>query len=281
MNFNYSQLFAKHFELFYSEDDMLKNFQYLNSLPGQKVECCIKIKDDLILAGLPFFFESFNYLMNGNFDYSEFLELEGQKFKKTDDAEIRFELPFNIVLSGERIALNLLQRSSSIATYTAQYVSRAKQIKILDTRKTTPGLRFIEKYAVKAGGGYNHRFGQMDAWMVKDNHKSIFGGVVEAYNFFKNQNSFYQPIIVEIHDLNELEKASSAGARHFLLDNFTPSEIVEATKIKKDGMTYEVSGGISLENIDGYLVDGVDAISSGSITYNAPHVDLSLKFQGE
>lgn len=280
MNFNYSQLFAKHFELFYSEDDILKNFQYLNSLPDTMVQCRIKIKDDLILAGLPFFFESFNYLMKGNFDYSDLMHFEGQSFKKEDNAEIKFELPFNIVLSGERIALNLLQRSSAIASYTNQYVSRSGNIKILDTRKTTPGLRFVEKYAVKAGGGFNHRFGQMDAWMVKDNHKSLFGGVVEAYEFFKNQNSFYQPIIVEIHDLSELEKVSAVGAKHFLLDNFSPEDIQKAVSMKKDFMTYEISGGINLDNIDGYLLDGVDAISSGSITYNAPHVDLSLKFQG-
>lgn len=275
---NISEVLKDHFSLFISEDDLHKNFGYLQSLPSEKVNCHLKIKDDLILAGLPFFFEVFNFLSVVKKDYSEFFQYEGRKFSKTDNFEIKFSLPFDLALSGERLALNLLQRASSIATNTHRFVEKVQGIKILDTRKTTPGLRFLEKYAVKTGGGCNHRFSQSDAWMVKDNHKSMFGGVSQAIKFFKEQQTFYQPIIVEIHSLDELSEAYAAGAKHFLLDNFSPEKIQEAIGHKKSDMTFEVSGGITFENIHEYCIEGVDAFSSGSLTYDAPAVDLSLKF---
>ena len=275
---DFSQILKDNLDLYLSEDDLQKNFGHIYSLPSDEVDCHLKIKDDLTLAGLPFFFEVFNRLAKNPLDYEEFLKFEGEKFKKKDAFEINFKLPFNVALTGERLALNLLQRASSIATNTANFVKLSNGVKVLDTRKTTPGLRFLEKYAVKVGGGYNHRFGQVDAWMVKDNHKFFFGGVVEAIKFFKDQKTFYQPIIVEIHDLKELKQAYDVGAVHFLLDNFSPEDIAEAVKIKDDKMTYEVSGGITLANISSYCIDGVDAISSGSLTYNAEQVDLSLKF---
>ena len=278
MNFNIAELYKENFKLFYQEDQIEKNFNYLSSLPQDVVKCRIHIKDDLCLAGLPFFFESFNFLSKDIVDYRKFLSLEGESFKKTEKKTIEFTLPFNIALSGERIALNLLQKASSIATHTQKYVSIAGDVKILDTRKTTPGLRFIEKYATKVGGAFNHRFAQTDAWMVKDNHKSFFGGVAEAIEFFKKQSSFYQPIVVEIHDLSELEHVAGLGIKHFMLDNFDPEDIQRAVKLKRDGMTFEVSGGITLLNLESYIIDGVDAISSGSLTYAAPPVDISLKF---
>ncbi len=276
---NFPKVLNEHFSLFYSEDDLAKNFTYLSSLPTDVVQCSLKVKDNLRLAGLPLFFEAFNFLSKDSIDYQKFLEFEGKDFSKTDDFSIEFNLPFNIALTGERIALNLVQRGSSIASFTKKFVQAAGDIKVLDTRKTTPGLRFLEKYAVNIGGGYNHRFGQMDAWMVKDNHKEMFGGIKNAIEYFQNMNSFYQPIIIEIHDLNELKLGYEAGGRHFLLDNFSPSDIKKAIDMKQDGMTYEVSGGINLENMNDYRIKGVDAFSSGSLTYNAPHVDLSLKFK--
>ena len=280
MSFDFAKIYKNNFELYYSEDDFGKNFSYLHSLPEKTVNCCLKIKDDMVLAGLPFFFEAFNYISQTKIDYNNYFGHEGGSFSKTEGCTINFELPFDIALTGERLALNLLQRASSVATNTSHYVEKLKgtNIKMLDTRKTTPGMRFLEKYAVKMGGGYNHRFGQMDAWMVKDNHKAIFGGVEKAIKYFQDLHSFYQPIIIEIHDLDELEQAIEAGAVHFLLDNFSPDEIKMAIKKKKAGMTYEVSGGIILDNIETYIMDGVDAFSSGSMTYNAPQVDLSLKF---
>ena len=278
MKMNYSEIFKKNFELYFHEDELAKNFYYLNSLPSDLVICKIHLKDDLKLAGLPFFFEAFNYLKDGIINYDSLLEFEGKTFKKSNNETIEFSLPFNIALTGERIALNLLQKTSSIATHVSRFTEQAGEIKILDTRKTTPGLRFVEKYAVNIGGGSNHRFGQTDAWMVKDNHKNFFGGVENAIEFFKKQNTFYTPIIVEIHDISELKQVTGLGVKHFMLDNFTPAEIQDAVALKSEGMTFEVSGGITLENLKNYLIKGVDAISSGSLTYAAPPVDISLKY---
>ncbi len=278
MSFDYAQIYRNHFSLYYSEDDLGRNYSYTDSLPSKEVECQLKIKDDMVLAGLPFFFEAFNYISQSKIDYNEYCGFEGHEFSKCEGKVIKFNLPFDIALTGERIALNLLQRASSIATNTKKYVEAAQGIRVLDTRKTTPGLRFLEKYAVKIGGGFNHRFGQMDAWMVKDNHKEIFGGVDKAINYFQSLHTFYQPIIVEIHDLDELKLAYDTGAKHFMLDNFSPADVKNAIKVKEKDMTFEVSGGINLENIGSYVMDGVDAFSSGSMTYNAAQVDLSLKF---
>lgn len=265
---------------FFAEDDLSRNFHYINSLPEDIVACRLKLKDDMILAGLPYFFEAFNYLKPGVIDYAELLSFEGKKVMKQELLEISFNLPFNIVLTAERIALNLLQKASSIATYTSKFskLANEKGVVILDTRKTTPGHRAIEKYGVQVGGGKNHRFGQADCWMIKDNHKEFFGGLLEALKFFEGMNSFYTPIIVEIHNISELKEGLELNIKHFMLDNFSPSEIVEAISLKKPGVTFEVSGGINLDNLENYLISGVDAISSGSLTYNAPHVDISLKY---
>jgi nicotinate-nucleotide pyrophosphorylase (carboxylating) len=264
-------------ERFFVEDDLGRNGYYTQSLPTDSVTCSLKIKDDLTIAGMPWFIESFRFL--GAKLSDELLQWEGKFLKK--GSELNFELPFSLALTGERIALNLLQHASSIATYTTQFVDKAEKYKIaiLDTRKTTPGLRALEKYAVRTGGGYNHRLGQTDMWMVKDNHKSFFGGVTEAVEFFKSQQGFYTPIEVEIHDLAELEVARELGIRHLMLDNFSPDQIREAVKVKAEGMTYEVSGGVRLDTIDNYLIEGVDAISIGALTYGAPAVDISLKYK--
>lgn len=269
------------YESFFQEDDLTRNFAYISKLPKDTVKCSLKIKDDMLLAGLPFFFETFNYLLDDHIDYSEFLNFEGKCFSKNDNAQLEFDLPFNVVLTGERIALNLLQKCSAIATYTNLFVTKANKagVKILDTRKTTPGHRSLEKYGVQIGGGKNHRFGQADSWMIKDNHKAFFGGLKEALDFFSSVNSFYNPVIVEIHSKDELKQGLEYGVRHFLLDNFTPEQIKDAVKLKKPGVTYEVSGGITLETLDSFLIEGVDAISAGSITYNAPHKDISLKYK--
>jgi len=266
----------KQIEYYLNEDDLYKNQQYLESLPKDEVDCSLKIKDDVLLSGIPFF-ESVFELLSGN-DHLNLSEFEGTQMKAGD--EINFKLPFHIALSGERIALNLLQHATSISTFTKKYVDIAStsKIKILDTRKTTPGLRTLEKYATNIGGAFNHRLSQMDAFMIKDNHKNHFGGLKGALNFFKELKSFYTPIIVEIHDLNELHLANEFKVQHLMLDNFKPEEIKEAIGYKQNFQTYEVSGGITLETLNNYLIDGVDAISVGAITYNASHVDISLKY---
>lgn len=276
----FSQAIRADLERFLAEDDLSRNLFYTQALPEKNAKCSLYFKSDLVIAGLPWFFETFAVL--GATVPSELIkEFEGQKVKAKDKVQIDFELPFAMALTGERVALNLLQQASSIATCTARFVEKAqtKGIAILDTRKTTPGLRSFEKYAVRVGGGCNHRLAQTDTWMVKDNHKTFFGGLREAIHFFKSMQTFYNAMVVEIHSLNELREAITLGVQHVMLDNFSPEQIKEAVKIKPNGMTYEVSGGVRLETLEQFLISGVDAISVGAITYDAPHVDISLKYK--
>lgn len=275
-------LFLKSFEedlkRFFEEDDLTRNLYYIATLPKDEVTATLKIKSPTLLSGLPFFVAAFNYI-GADLKYENFESYEGRRFQAGD--EIKFKIPFALALTGERVALNLLQRSSSVSTYTAEFVeaSRGKKVQILDTRKTTPGLRSLEKYAVRLGGATNHRFGQVDAWMIKDNHKSFFGGLEAAWAHFKSMQSFYAPIVVEIHSLEEFKKAIELGITTVMLDNFSSEQIKEAIKLKPQGMTIEISGGLKLNTIKDYLIDGVDALSIGSLTHSAPHVDLSLKFK--
>lgn len=262
-----------------SEDDFFSNQYYLSSLPSTPVKLHLKVKSDMKLAGLPHFMSVFESLSRVPLSQFDVMKHEGFDFKKNDEFSIDLELPFKVALCGERLALNLLHHASSIATQTSRFVAKTKNtgIQILDTRKTLPGLRSLEKYAVRVGGGSNHRFSQNDAFMIKDNHKTFFGGTQEAIHFFKKLNSFYTPLICEIHTLEEFQVATEQGIQHFLLDNFSPTSIEQLVKLKKNGMTFEVSGGVTLENIDGYLIEGVDAISTSAITQGVPAVDLSLK----
>lgn len=266
--------------LILEEDDFTRNLYYASQLPCEQVQCSLKLKDDMVVSGLGFFFEIFNFFLKDKLNYEEYLQWEGKAVLKKDKQEIKFELPFNIALSGERVALNLLQMSSSISSYANKFAVIAAEsgINVLDTRKTTPLYRSLEKYAVRIGGCYNHRFGQADVFMIKDNHKSFFGGIEPALNFFRSVGAFYQDVVVEIHNLIELNEAIQLGVKHIMLDNFEPEDIKKAISLKQPGMTFEVSGGINLNNLKNYCIDGVDAISVGSITYGAPKVDISLKY---
>lgn len=263
---------------FFAEDDLATNAYYLQSLPATEVECTLKIKCDLLLAGLPYFVSAFNAL-GAHLNYDDFKTYEGKSF--TPGSEIKFHLPFALALSGERVALNLLGRASAVASFTQQFVAKAngKNIKILDTRKTTPGLRSLEKYAVRVGGGCNHRFSQADVWMIKDNHKNVLGGLKAAYAFFLDLQTPYQNIIVEIHSLDELAQAIDLGVKHVMLDNFSKPQLIEAIGMKSAGMTFEISGGVNLENCEQFFLNGIDAVSIGALTHSAPHVDLSLKMR--
>jgi nicotinate-nucleotide pyrophosphorylase (carboxylating) len=263
------------------EDDLTRNVHYTKSLPELPVRMSLKIKSDLLFAGTDYFIATFSALGVDAASLKFIEQYEGQNIKAGEVIEFPKEVSFAVALTGERLALNLLQHASSIASWTQLHVKEAQGqgIKILDTRKTTPGLRSLEKYAVRVGGGYNHRFGQADAWMIKDNHKACMGGLKGAYEFFKSQGTFYNVIIAEIHDLEELEEAISLGIEHIMLDNFSPAGIREAVKLKRPGMTFEVSGGIMLNTIKKYFIAGVDALSIGAITYSAPRVDISLKYK--
>lgn len=262
------------------EDDLNRNFHYTRMLPKHPVQLQLRVKSPLVLAGTDYFAAVFSQLGSHN-DFSFLATFEGKELGEGTVIEFPETMPFNLAVTGERLALNLVQHASSIATWTAKHVELAAHngIKILDTRKTTPGLRSLEKYAVRVGGGYNHRLGQTDTWMIKDNHKTSLGGMRGALKFFEDQGVFYNNIVVEIHSIDELKEAIGLGIRHVMLDNFSPEKIHEAVALKKPDMTFEVSGGLNLKTIPQYLIKGVDALSLGSITYSAPRVDLSLKFK--
>ncbi|MFA5583359.1 MAG: carboxylating nicotinate-nucleotide diphosphorylase [Bacteriovoracaceae bacterium] len=262
------------------EDDLTRNIFYMKSLPQHDVDLELKIKSDLILSGTDYFIAVFIALGVPASQFSKLSEFEGKKISKGEVISLG-KVPFAIALTAERLALNLLAHGSSIATFTNLHVEKAREfgIEILDTRKTTPGLRALEKYSVRVGGGSNHRFGQSDVWMIKDNHKTCLGGLQKTYDFFKNQKTFYNNLVVEIHSMDELKEAINLGITHVMLDNFSPEDIKNAIAIKPANMTYEASGGIRIDNIDQYLINGLDAISMGALTNAAPRVDISLKFK--
>ena len=262
------------------EDDLLRNFYYQQNLPKIPVQGVIKIKTPLKLAGTPFFAQVFQVLGVHENLFSDLLKQEGKMFQKGDEIQLNGVMSFAQAVNGERLALNLMTHATSIATFTSKFVDKAQNynIKILDTRKTTPGLRAIEKYAVRVGGGFNHRFGQTDSWMIKDNHKTSLGGLKGAWEFFKNQGAYYNNTVVEIHSIDELIEAKGLGIEHVMLDNFSVENIKKAIELKQTGMTYEVSGGVRLETLENFLIPGVDAISVGALTNAAPRADISFKF---
>ncbi len=184
------------------------------------------------------------------------------------------------ILAAERVALNFLQRLSGIATLTQRYVEAVEthQAKIVDTRKTTPGLRALEKAAVRAGGGANHRFGLFDAILIKDNHIAVAGGVAEAVKLAKQGASHMMKVEVEVVDLAGVEAALNAGADAVMLDNMDLKAMAEAVKLVAGRVPIEASGGVSLETVKDIAACGVDYISVGRLTHSAPAADLSLEF---
>jgi nicotinate-nucleotide pyrophosphorylase (carboxylating) len=190
----------------------------------------------------------------------------------------------DVLLSGERVALNLIQRLSGIATLTRQYVRAVEgtRAKIVDTRKTTPGLRLLEKYAVTVGGGKNHRLGLDDGILIKDNHIALAGGITEAVSAAKDRAGHLHKIEVEITNWAQLREAIDAGADIVMLDNQTPEEaakLVEMARGLDPGVLIEASGGMSLEKVRLFAEAGVDMISVGRLTHSARAVDISFKIQ--
>ncbi|MCA1927485.1 MAG: carboxylating nicotinate-nucleotide diphosphorylase [Calditerrivibrio sp.] len=187
------------------------------------------------------------------------------------------------ILSGERIALNFLQRLSGIATNTKKYIEKLSDsdIKIIDTRKTIPGHRILEKYAVTVGGGSNHRFGLFDGVMLKDNHIDAVGSIKKAVEIARKKTPITVKIEVETRNIKEVIEALEAGADIIMLDNFSIKDIKEAISIVKKKVKLEVSGGINIENLDLYKKLKIDYISIGALTHQAKSVDMSLKFRGK
>ncbi len=190
----------------------------------------------------------------------------------------------DVLLVGERTALNLIQRLSGIATLTRQYVKAVKGTNavIVDTRKTTPGLRMLEKYAVTVGGGKNHRMGLDDGVLIKDNHIALAGGITQAVSAAKERVGHLHKIEVEISNWAQLREAMEAGAEIVLLDNQTPEETSKLVGMARDinpAVLIEASGGMDLDRVRSYAEAGVDLISVGRITHSARAVDISFKIQ--
>lgn len=190
----------------------------------------------------------------------------------------------DVLLSGERVALNLLQRMCGVATLTRQYVKAVEGTKaqIVDTRKTTPGLRLLEKYAVTVGGGKNHRMGLDDGVLIKDNHISLAGGITEAVVAAKQKVGHLHKVEVEIMHWAQLREAIEAGADIIMLDNQSPEEAAKLVKMARDlnpAVMIEASGGMDLDRVRSYAEAGVDLISVGRLTHSARAVDISFKIQ--
>ncbi|HEX8650678.1 MAG TPA: carboxylating nicotinate-nucleotide diphosphorylase [Pyrinomonadaceae bacterium] len=190
----------------------------------------------------------------------------------------------DVLLAGERVALNLLQRLSGIATLTRQYVQAVEgtRAQIVDTRKTTPGLRMLEKYAVLSGGGRNHRFGLDDGVLIKDNHIALAGGVASAVEGARERVGHLHKIEVEVSNERDLREALAHGADIILLDNLSPEETARMVTLSRElapQVALESSGGITLENVRAYAETGVDLVSIGALTHSARAMDISFKIQ--
>ena len=240
----------------------------------------LKIKEDGVLAGMEVAEKIFRYMQP---------EIVFTAFKKDGDAmqygETAFEVMASVhtILQCERLVLNCMQRMSGIATLTKQYTQKLQPYKtrLLDTRKTTPNFRLLEKEAVKIGGGVNHRFGLYDMIMLKDNHIDYCGGIEKAINKAYDYVQTKKPglkIEVETRSIDDVKKVMAVGkVNRIMLDNFKPEQITEALKIIDGKYETEASGGINLSNIESYAATGVDYISSGAIIHQARSLDLSLK----
>ena len=233
-------------------------------------------KQDGVIAGLEVFKRVFE-LLDGGTEVT-FTCTDGDTVKNGQKlGTVRGDI--RVLLSGERTALNYLQRMSGIATYTRTIADMLKgsKTKLLDTRKTTPGNRIFEKYAVKVGGGYNHRYNLSDGILLKDNHIGAAGGVGAAVRMAKEYAPFVRKIEIEVESLDMLKEALDAGADIVMLDNMSIDDMKEAVKLAAGRAETECSGNVTKENVDKLVDIGVDYISSGALTHSSPILDLSLK----
>ena len=233
-------------------------------------------REELMLAGLPLFMKVF-------FEMSPKIRFE--KYYEDGDLVPAGAKICNItgllspILKAERTALNFLQRMSGIATLTRQYTEKIKpfKVKILDTRKTAPCLRWFDKYSVRVGGGYNHRFGLFDGILIKDNHIAAAGSITRAVESVRENAPHTLKVEVEVEDLDGAEEAFKAGADIILLDNMPPDKIKKAVFLLKGKIMIEASGGITLDTIADVAKTGVDFISVGALTHSARAADFSLE----
>ena len=236
----------------------------------------ILAKNDLVLCGLDIFKAVFFYL-DTNISYCDDIFKDGD-FIKSGTIFLKMKGRGVALLEGERVALNIIQRLCGIASLTKQYVDRAKPIKILDTRKTTPGFRIFEKYAVLCGGGVNHRFGLFDAILIKDNHIKASGGITQAIEAVRKSNKGLMQIEVEASTLEEVKDAIAAKSDIIMLDNMTIEDTIKAVEIIGEKAKIEVSGSISLKKLDTLSKLDINFISIGSLTHSPKASDISMNF---
>jgi len=234
-------------------------------------------KEDGILAGIEFAKEVYNLV--GGCKLENFVK-DGTSIKRGDILAIVYGSGKSI-LKAERLSLNIVQRLSGIATLTNKYVEKIKDtgVRLLDTRKTTPGFRAFEKYAVKVGGGDNHRFALYDMVMIKDNHIALAGSITEAVNQIKKKVSPMVKIEVEVSSFEQLEEALKNPVDVIMLDNMSATDVKKAVKLINKSKLVEVSGNITIENIRDYALAGPDFISTGAVIHSAKWLDISLKFK--
>ena len=243
---------------------------------AQAGEVDLVCKEDGVICGLQVFRRAFE-LLDENTEF-EFYVQDGDEVKKGQlMAKVRGDI--RTLLVGERTGLNYLQRMSGIATYTHSIAVLLKdsKIKLLDTRKTSPNNRIFEKYAVRVGGGNNHRYNLTDGVLLKDNHIGAAGGVKEAIMAAKEYAPFVRKIGVEVENLEMVKEAVDAGADIIMLDNMSHEEMKEAVEVINHKAEIEISGNVTKENIAKLIDLGVDYISSGALTHSAPIMDISLK----
>lgn len=256
-----------------SSEDVTTNSVMRKSRLGTAQLIC---KEDGIIAGMDVFERVFE-LLDENVIVEKYVS-DGETVK---NGQILAKVTGDIraLLSGERTALNYLQRMSGIASYTRRVAEllNGSGTKLLDTRKTTPNMRIFEKYAVKMGGGYNHRYNLSDGILIKDNHIGAAGSVRKAIEMAKEYAPFVRKIEIEVENLEMVQEALDAGADIIMLDNMTPDMMKEAVKMAAGRAQTECSGNITKENIEKIIDIGVDYVSSGALTHSAPILDVSLK----
>ena len=233
-------------------------------------------KEDGVIAGLDIYARVFTILDEKteiDFHCKDGDEVKKGDLKATVTGDIR------VLLSGERVALNYLQRMSGIATYTRQVAKllEGSNVTLLDTRKTTPNCRVFEKYAVRVGGGCNHRYNLSDGVLLKDNHIGAAGSVTKAVQMAKAYAPFVRKIEIEVETLDQVKEAVEAGADIIMLDNMTPEVMKQAVELIDGRAQTECSGNITKENIQKIREIGVDFVSSGALTHSAPILDISMK----
>lgn len=272
---------SQHLEKFIKEaleEDIGSGDITTNAIISDKETAAGKViaKEDLILCGLNIVKNIFSYL-DKNIEITPSFT-DGEKASKGNTL-LTFSGNTRSLLSGERVALNILQRLSGIATLTAKFVEKVPHsVKILDTRKTTPGMRFLEKYAVRCGGGSNHRFGLYDALLIKDNHIKAAGSITKTVEKVRKKIPQPQKIEVEVKNMDEVKEALLMECDVIMLDNMPSDLIKEAVRIINKKAMIEISGNIGLNNIENIASLGIDSISIGSITHSAPAVDISMVF---